>query len=52
MNNAKLQGKTITASIYGHDAKCLVLVVNTFSLDVQRLSDGKCFRISDAKVRP
>lgn len=34
-------------SIYGHVVECLILKRHAFgTVDVQRLSDGRCFRVS------
>lgn len=37
---------TIKVSIYGHVVSVKVLAIAKWSIDVQRLSDGKCFRVS------
>lgn len=40
-------GDIITMAIYGHATKVRILKVREFgTLDVERLSDGKCFRVS------
>jgi hypothetical protein len=37
----------ITVSIYGAATACRLLAVHPFgTLDVERISDGKCFRVS------
>ncbi len=40
-------GQTLTLSIYGHPTQCKLLAFSgPGTLDVERLSDGKCFRDS------
>lgn len=37
----------IDINLYGHKTRCLVLVIHPHgTIDVERLSDGKCFRVS------
>lgn len=44
-------GDVLVMQIYGKDEKCEVLVVHPHgTVDVERLSDGKCFRVSGLGV--
>ena len=39
-------GDITTTTIHGHECNCEILAVARWSIDVMRLSDEKCFRIS------
>lgn len=42
----------INVSIYGHMERCLLLRDHGYgTIDVQRLSDGRCFRVSGLATR-
>lgn len=40
------EGETILWRIYGHVELVKVLRAERWSMDVERLSDGRCFRVS------
>lgn len=44
------EGGIAEISIYGHKTACRVLRIRRFgTIDVERLSDGRCFRITGLK---
>jgi hypothetical protein len=43
----------IIVSIYGHPCECRLLRRHPAgTIDVERISDGKCFRISGLEIKP
>jgi len=49
----KAKQPTIMSDIYGHNVECLLLRDHGMgTIDVERISDGRCFRISGLALKP
>ncbi len=46
-------GETFKTDIYGHNVDVRLLAVHDFgTIDVERISDGRCFRLSGLMFKP